>query len=222
MTFDVVFSESNQEFDVVFNEVQNVSDGGYERGYADGYSAAESKSADIIQRNIVDYANDDVISVGAYAFYDCKQLKSVVLPNLKTCGDYAFRNTAIETVDFPQLTHMGVYTFADNEALKTACLPKTGSIPNSAFRSDGALEIVDLGSATSIGNMTFYYCISLHTLIIRTNAFCSIGSSALVASPIYKGNGFVYVPDNLVGEYKVATGWSDVASQIRPLSELEG
>ena len=42
MTFDVVFSESNQEFDVVFNEVQNISDGGYERGYAAGYETGNT------------------------------------------------------------------------------------------------------------------------------------------------------------------------------------
>ncbi len=41
MRFDVKFKESNQRFDVSFGEVQNISDGGYERGYAAGYAAAE-------------------------------------------------------------------------------------------------------------------------------------------------------------------------------------
>lgn len=38
MKLDVKFSESNQSFDCQFGEVNNVSDGGYERGYAAGYT----------------------------------------------------------------------------------------------------------------------------------------------------------------------------------------
>ena len=37
MKFDVKFSESNQSFKPQFGEVHNISDGGYERGYAKGY-----------------------------------------------------------------------------------------------------------------------------------------------------------------------------------------
>lgn len=36
MLFDVSFEESSQTFTASFGEVHNVSDGGYERGYADG------------------------------------------------------------------------------------------------------------------------------------------------------------------------------------------
>ena len=39
MTVNVSFSESNQSFTPGFNEVHTVSDGGYERGYAEGMAA---------------------------------------------------------------------------------------------------------------------------------------------------------------------------------------
>lgn len=39
MILDVKFSESNQSFSLAFGEVQNLSDGGYERGYAEGLAA---------------------------------------------------------------------------------------------------------------------------------------------------------------------------------------
>lgn len=39
MTLNVTFSESNQSFDSTFGEVHNISDGGYERGYAEGMAA---------------------------------------------------------------------------------------------------------------------------------------------------------------------------------------
>lgn len=38
MKLDVKFSESNQSFNSQFGSVQNISDGGYERGYAAGYT----------------------------------------------------------------------------------------------------------------------------------------------------------------------------------------
>ena len=37
MKLDVKFVESNQSFKTGFGEVQNISDGGYERGYSAGY-----------------------------------------------------------------------------------------------------------------------------------------------------------------------------------------
>lgn len=36
MTFDLTFEETKQSFDPQFGEVHNVSDGGYERGLAEG------------------------------------------------------------------------------------------------------------------------------------------------------------------------------------------
>ena len=38
MYFDVEFSVSDQTFNPHFGEVHNISDGGYERGYAAGYA----------------------------------------------------------------------------------------------------------------------------------------------------------------------------------------
>lgn len=38
MIVDIVFSESDQSFDCNFGEINNISDGGYERGYKAGYS----------------------------------------------------------------------------------------------------------------------------------------------------------------------------------------
>ena len=37
MILNVNFEESNTELDVSFGEVHNVSDGGFERGYSQGY-----------------------------------------------------------------------------------------------------------------------------------------------------------------------------------------
>lgn len=43
MTLDVTFEESNQSFEVQFGELHNISDGGFEQGYAEGEIAGYEK-----------------------------------------------------------------------------------------------------------------------------------------------------------------------------------
>ena len=63
---------------------------------------------------------------------------------------------------------------------------------------------------------------NLEALVIDSpSIFRLTNSNAFYASSITNGGkGFVYVPDNLVDEYKSATNWTTVANQIKPLSEL--
>ena len=41
MKIDVVFHENEKSFEAAFGEVHNVSDGGFDRGYAAGYKKGE-------------------------------------------------------------------------------------------------------------------------------------------------------------------------------------
>lgn len=41
MILEVTFEEQSASFDMQFGEINNVSDGGYERGYAEGLSKRE-------------------------------------------------------------------------------------------------------------------------------------------------------------------------------------
>lgn len=43
MKIPVKFGESDQSFDTQFGEVYNVSDGGYERGLAEGYENGKNE-----------------------------------------------------------------------------------------------------------------------------------------------------------------------------------
>lgn len=63
---------------------------------------------------------------------------------------------------------------------------------------------------------------SLEAVVIDSpSVFTITNSNAFQGSSITNGGtGFVYVPDNLVDEYKSATNWTTVADQIKPLSEL--
>lgn len=98
-------------------------------------------------------------------------------------------------------------------------------------------KVTDMSSAfrTSTGEGARYINISGWTTESLTNnsrIFQAQGIEAIVIdSPsvfrLTSNNAFqynrhpsVYVPDNLVDEYKSATNWSTVADQIKPLSEL--
>lgn len=62
----------------------------------------------------------------------------------------------------------------------------------------------------------------LVAFILRRNMLCSLGNkNSFNNTPIASGTGFIYVPDNLVEQYKAATNWSTFANQIKPISELE-
>lgn len=85
------------------------------------------------------------------------------------------------------------------------------------------LESVYLSSAISIGDMAFNNCPLLTTFVLRTNTICSLGGIDVFTNTLIDDStteGFIYVPDELVEQYKVATNWTTYASKIKGLSEL--
>ncbi len=196
MNLNVKFEESKKDFPVVFGETYRVSDGGYERGYEAGYNAGFAAGNDtsvedsVVSRTINDYFNDRVTIIGQAAFYFCAELRSVIFTN------------AIE-------------------------------VNNYAFRYCSKLKKADFHRATSLKVSVFEYCYSLTTLILRSETVCNLanvsafnncyhilGTVNASYNPEGLKDGYIYVPDNLVEQYKAATNWSTFASQIKPLSEL--
>ena len=67
-------------------------------------------------------------------------------------------------------------------------------------------------------------CTQLETVICRATTVPTMGSTygtygIFGGSKIASGTGYIYVPDDLVEDYKAATNWSTYAAQIKPLSE---
>lgn len=120
------------------------------------------------------------------------------------------------------ITEIGAYAFGYCQSLHTLDCPKVGVLSATCFQYCSALQRVDFPRVYSIFNNVFANCSKLDTLILRRNDFvCNLkGTNAFTSTPIAKGTGYVYVPDNLVESYKVATNWSAYADQIKPISEL--
>ncbi len=166
----------------------------------------------------------NVTKADDYAFYLCSKLTDVNMPNVTTIDTYAFSGCSkLTTINMPKATTLGRASFYKCD-LKEANFPLVGTISQELFFQNQHLERVDFEIAYKINQSAFANCSSLVALILRkSDGICTLGtaSSSLQNTPIANGTGYVYVPDELVEEYKVATNWSNYASQIKPLSELE-
>ena len=94
------------------------------------------------------------------------------------------------------------------------------SISSSAFRNCQSLTTADFPAATSIGSYAFNGCTKLTSLTLSKNQVATLSATnALQVTPIASGTGYIYVPDDLVGQYKTATNWATYANKILPISQ---
>ena len=177
-------------------------EGDYERGYADGYEKGDSNMDGILTRRATTISNNRITYLGIEVFRNYESLA---------------------VADFPNVTSTGANVFYACYALHTVNLPSLISINSNMFAYSSLLKRLDFPSVESISGGAFSSCSRLVTLILRkADAVCALENvSAFSRTPIAKGTGYIYVPDNLVEQYKAATNWSTYASQIKNISELE-
>ena len=204
---------------------------------------AMSELEKLFADEIVDYYNDK-ITVIRTGFSNNNSIKTVDLPNVTEVGNRVFTGaTNLISINIPKAETLGIATFGSTTSLENALLWNVTTTQNQCFQSSGVkiliapkltsvgtqfcnganrLEIVVLDNVTNIqGGMAFYNCKELKAVIIKQNEIVPpLTTNAFQASSVSSGTGFVYVPDNMVEEYKGATNWSTVASQIKTLSEI--
>ena len=118
------------------------------------------------------------------AFFCCKSLQSIVIPNSVTSiGHSAFQDCAsLQSIVIPEsVTSIGNHAFKSCESLQSIAIPNSvTSIGDSTFWGCDSLQsIVIPNSVTSIGNSAFSYCVSLQSIVIP-NSVTSIGHSAFL------------------------------------------
>ena len=104
-----------------------------------------------------------VTSIGDDAFYDCKGLTSVTIPNSVTSinKDVFYNCTNLTSVTIPDsVSSIGESAFGNCSALTSVTIPDSvASIGQYAFSGCSALTSVMLGGGlTSIGYYAFHYC----------------------------------------------------------------
>ena len=226
MTFRVKFSEQGGSFRARFGEVQNISDGGFERGYAAGYeNGYENGKTDGLTEFIdKDYlVTGKVTNIEAWKYFSYSNITAVKFPYTTDIGNSAFCNCSnLVSVNFPLVTHIGNNAFSGCSTLVSVYLPLVEIFGGSVFKGDSALEVVDFPKLDVIWELVFSDCTALKTVILRLNRVSQLKTTDVFSNtPIENGTGYIYVPDDLVEQYKAATNWSVYASQIKPISELE-
>ena len=113
--------------------------------------------------------------VGAYAFYGCRSLKTVNMPNVTEIGASCFVNCPnITTFSANNLEVIGkdAFTITEDSGLQsgasftTVSIPKVRVIGENAFYGCLKLTEIDLSNATSIGKQAFGYCVALERVTL--------------------------------------------------------
>ena len=188
----------------------------------------EIGSACFMNQTELTTVNAKLQKIGLQGFYRCLNLSSIDLSNAVEIGGFAFENTALSgELILNQLTTLGDEAFASTNITRIVA-PKVSAVGNWVFVSCPFLEEVDLGgyvddsgisypqSLGGTGN-TFSGNTNLKRIIVRSlvppettsNFFGSVASTVEL-----------YVPDASIDLYKRASNWSNKASMIYPISEL--
>ena len=117
-------------------------------GFVSAISAIQAGGGDELARSIVNktitsYYDDEITSIGAYAFNSCSKLQGVNSQNVSKVGDYAFENCS---------------------ALTDVNVGNTTSVGAGAFRNCTSLTRLDLPNATILNGYLAYNCSSLTEL----------------------------------------------------------
>lgn len=227
MRFRVEFASSENTFSPAFGAFVNVSDGGYEKGYAQGHAegyeqgygngqaegyvhgheagyaeGVESRypiEDSLLDKTLTAYSNDRPVTIGNRFFSYCYNLEEVNLPNCVGTKEYAFVYcTKLPKLVLPSAEELGVY----------------------CFQSCSKLAWVDLTAARNLPSNIFTNT-AISTLILRrTDQITTNGSTAVFNNtPMSRGEGWIYVPRALLADYQAASNWTTYADQFRALED---
>ena len=175
-----------------------------------------------------------VETAGSYAFESCLALTSVSLPALRDVyatyhangnsqfnqnGGLFYNCRGLTEISLPSFEAVPVHCFANCANLQKAYLPASKSLHNSVFINNTNLVKVWLACG-SLGQMDFYQCPALTTIVIDYEGVCTLPSTDnfgyTTPSQIT-----VYVPSDYVSEYEAATNWAAMVSQGLTFAALE-
>ena len=165
----------------------------------------------------------DVTDINSSAFEGCTSLTYVAGSGVEKIGSYAFRDTALETVDFPKLERIGSYAFAgttnlgdmtfnnltemdmyvfDESGITGFNAPILEKFGTNCFASCYNLEAVSMPLITELPIGTFKNCISLKTVdlpelvSIKANAFRNSAFESFVGEKVTEVGNYAFADNS--------------------------
>jgi len=184
---------------------------------------------DYIRGDIEEYINDEITTFIGYTLANRPRLKKVSINNVTNPGTYSlyndnslshFRgeniqalpqsflsNSLIKVLVLPRCITAGYQSLINVQYLRYLILPRlmnkfSGGISFYA-------QVCDLGSISSISDFKIDKAL---LLILRQGAITSLSNKEYVSSVEE-----IYVPQDLIESYKVATNWATYADKFKPL-----
>ena len=119
------------------------------------------------------------------------------------------------------VTLIGAYGLAGCTKLTSVVLPAVRTTEGNSISGCSAITKADFSNLRAIRYSTFYNNKKLIALIIRRHAVTTLDNTTNVFknTPIESGTGYIYVPSDMVSNYKTATNWSTYADQIRAIED---
>lgn len=175
----------------------------------------------------VDFSACSFLILNHYAFYNCENLSTVILPNeveVTAYGNYVFSDcTSLVEISFPIRTSMGGYIFKNCTNLEKVNFSEgLTAVGIGTFQNCSKINNIVLPTTciASIYGATFENCSNLDTLVLKSNTKINlISTSAFTNTPIASGTGYIYVPSALLSEYQSATNWATYSSQFRAIED---
>lgn len=189
-----------------------------------GSGGSTESEDDLITGNSSVYRNDRVTSTCEYSFYQHNALEEVDLPNVTEIGAYSFQRCGnLKRVNLPKVEVINAQAFRFCSSLLSVNFPNaTGTLSTYQLQDCTSLVRVDLGSNISaIASNSMSGCSVLETVIVRRQEKIATlqGVAAFRGTLIESGNGYIYVPKELIENYKTATNWSTYANQFRAIED---
>lgn len=214
-------------------EIDEFLEGGFTEYYNNRVTKLGTAFCNNMEIKTVDFPN--VVELVSRTFSGSAYLENINLPKLKIVGSYGFHatkikdtNSVFDTVE----TLNGTNQFYSCNSLVNLTVNLITTITSGCFASCNNLISAYFPKVESVGPSSFSNCGVLRALILPINKVVSLTNTSAFTgcyhilgtyhktyNPESLKDGFIYVPDDLVEQYKVATNWSTYAEQIKPLSE---